>query len=281
MQSGAGAIAQSVKALIVAALLIVGVVIATGDAVFAVASSKVQSIVNSGTLHPALTLTDPASPATVTTMPLALAGELSSLTQIQIYVDDAFSVTVPLDESATTFSASIIIPTGTHTVKLVGISPFADITPTVEVTATYTPESEAPEEPNVPSTNSGDEQVGSRGGATITSGGDSSTSYTPPAPHTALPTWFYNGLVALDLAAPSQTATAGSESIKTAQRVLVTSSGLFMLVFSRAALFAYHQVRYTWLGLRVGAMPKVLSAHPLALIRTLGIMLVGSVFFLL
>lgn len=242
-------------------------------------SSRVQVSVDSGTTHPALEVKKPASPATVNTMPVTLSGNVKSLTQIQVYVDNVFSVTIPLDEGAPEFSYGLVVPQGTHEVKLVGISPFVDNSPTVTLAVAYEPPSVTPDSPGIPATTSSEEQ--SQGGAVINRDATSaaSTTYLQPAYTASLPSWFYNGLVTLDIAKPNDT--DGKELVKTVQRIALASSSLFILTFTRPTLAMYKQVRYGWLGLRKHPTTGLLHKHPLASIRVLGVSLLMSVFFLI
>lgn len=243
--------------------------------------TSVQTIINSGTLNPALTLTSPTSPATVTTMPLSVEGMVSSLTQIRVYIDDIFSVTIPLDTGATTFQYDLVIPAGTHVAKLVGISPFADISPTVTFSVTYTPPQTNPggstSQPTTPTTTTTTSQ---RGGGVVISHdptSNSTTTYTPPNYASSLPTWFYNGLVALDIARPNDT--DGKELAKTVQRIVLASIGLFFLDFARPAYYLYIKIRYGWLGFNKRPLPEFTRRHPLSVIRTVGVLFISSVFW--
>lgn len=239
--------------------------------------STVRTNIDSGTLHPALELTSPSGPATVTALPISLIGTLSTLTQIQVYVDNVFSVTIPLDEGATSFSYALVIPSGTHEVKLVGISPFADNSPTVIFSATYTPPI-VPNEPVVrPTTTT---TVTERGGAVISRDGmtSSSVTYVEPTYISSLPSWFYNGLLSLDLARPGDT--DGAETAKMLQRFFLASFGAFFLCFANPTLSMYRKVRYTWLGFSKQALPSFMRNHPLTIIRVAGGLLLSGVFWL-
>lgn len=277
MRFGGGAVAR-ISRLLLALCMISAWAIYSGVAQSAYAQdSTVRTNVDSGTLHPALELTSPSSPVAVSAMPITLAGTVSALSQIQVYVDNVFSVTIPLDEGATSFSYSLVIPSGSHEVKLVGISPFADNSPTVIVSATYTPPV-APNEPvPQPTTTT---TVSERGGAVISRDGttSSSTTYVEPTYASSLPTWFYNGLLSLDLAKPGDV--DGAETAKMIQRFSLASSGAFFLFFARPTLSIYRKVRYTWLGFSKRPFPTFMRNSPLTVIRLVGGLLFTSVFWL-
>lgn len=281
MQYGAGVVVKAAKRIPL--LGIVGLLFATAFCVVAqpvyAQNSKLQTIVNSGTLHPALSLTNLTSPVSVTTMPLEVQGVIDSLTQIQVFIDGAFAVTVPLDEGATTFSTNLIVPVGTHGVSFLGISPFADITPTATLTVTYDPIITPPVEQTVEQ--GGGVQVDRKGGLIINKdGGATSTTgaATVDNTHTSLPTWFYSGLVALDLASPGDP--TGQETAKMVQRFSLATSGVVLLTFTQPVLGLYRFVRGTRLGIPSVGMPKFMTAQPVLFLRVIGILLTTSAFLL-
>lgn len=281
MRFGAGAIVRAVS---------IGAVLYTCSTLLAVLgppesvyaeNSRVQATVNSGTLHPALGLTEPVSPLTIDAMPVTLTGVVSSLTQIQVYVDSVFSVTIPLDEGATAFSYDLVLPSGSHTVKLVGVSPFVDISPTVSLAVTYTPPSHDPgtttaSTDSTASSGSGAASSGEKwGGAVISRDGATVTKYAEPAQATTLPGWLYNGLLALDIARPGDDE---GHIAATAQRAAVLAPGFFLVFFARPALYGYYSIRYRWFGLRACKLSAHARHAPLLRFRVLGILLIIGVF---
>lgn len=237
--------------------------------------TSVQTTVDNGDTHPSLTLHSPASPVTAKDMPLQLSGTLKSLTQIQVYVDDALSVTIPLDEGASSFSSSIVVPSGTHEVKLVGISPFADVSPTVSLAVTYTTSS-AQDGGGGTANSSESNEVG---GIIIGPNGSTSTSttYTPTTHASSLPGWLYEGLLTLDLTTPGDV--DGKETIKNIERFSLATTGTFFLAFSRPTLLLYRKARYAWLGIKKKPTLSFTSGHPIAIIRTIGTFLVSSALY--
>lgn len=239
--------------------------------------TSVQTTVDNGDTHPSLTLDKPASPVTAKSMPLQVSGTLKSLTQIQVYVDDALSVTIPLDAGASSFSSSIVVPSGAHEVKLVGISPFADVSPTVALAVTYeTPSAQDTGGPTAGSPSSNDEAVG---GIIIGPNGSTSTSttYTPTTHTSSLPGWLYEGLLTLDLTTPGDV--DGKETIKNIERFSLATTGTFFLAFSRPTLLLYRKARYAWLGIKKKPTLSFTSGHPIAIIRTIGTFLVSSALY--
>jgi hypothetical protein len=208
-------------------------------------------------------------------MPLEMTGTVSSLTQIQVYVDNVFSVTIPLDEGATTFSHALIVSAGSHVVRLVGISPFADISPTATLTVTYAPPELAG---GGLTTSAGTTTTATKtGGAIISRDGSetAATTYVEPPEATSLPGWLYTGLLALDIARPGDT---DDEIVQMFQRFVILAPAFFILIFARPTLFLYRLVRYDWLGLHEHPFPKFMRRHSLFHIRILGILLIFGVF---
>ena len=238
--------------------------------------TSVQTTVDNGDTHPSLTLDKPASPVTAKSMPLQVSGTLKSLTQIQVYVDDALSVTIPLDAGASSFSSSIVVPSGAHEVKLVGISPFADVSPTVSLAVTYTTTSAQDGGGGMASSSESNEVVG---GIIIGPNGSTSTSTThmPTTPTSSLPGWLYEGLLTLDLTTPGDV--DGKETIKNIERFSLVTTGTFFLAFSRPTLLLYRKARYAWLGIKKKPTLSFTSGHPIAIIRTIGTFLVSSALY--
>lgn len=283
MQSGATVIARGIRrsallSLCSAALVLVGL-FSTAQA----ETSKVQVSVNSGTLHPALELTGASSPVKLEAMPLSLTGTVSSLSQIQVYIDEAFSVTIPLDEGATTFSYDMVVPSGTHVVKLVGISPFADISPTQTLSVIYTPpvadsggtSSGGSTTPQITGSSaaSGSE---SYGGAIISRDGAATTTYVQPnVSATALPGWLYSGMLTLDIARPGD---GDAEIGQMLQRFAVLAGAFSLLIFARPVMYGYYLIRFKWFGLHACRLPRHTWRRPSTHFRILGILLILDVF---
>lgn len=282
MRFGVGITALSIKRglwlLVVASALLSFGVFYTANA----EDTNVQATINSGTIHPALGVTGITSPHMVDAMPLHLAGTVDSLTQIQLYVDGEYSVAIPLDAGATSFTYDLVMAEGAHTVKLVGISPFADVSPTVELAVTYSPPNQGSDgsggtTPDSTTTTSSE----SNGGIVIShdTSGSGSTLYAEPLNTSPLPTWLYNGLVAVDILQKNDV--TGKELTKTVQRFSLATTGMVFFVFARPTLLLYHRVRYSWLGFRKRPAPEFLRRHPLGYIRVIGAILVTSVFSLI
>lgn len=282
MQLGGTFLGRGGRYLVIVIVLSLQFAFANFSSVVFALGTSVNTKVDNGDVHPALSLTD-TGPLSVTTMPLELSGVVQDISQIQVYVDNVFSVTVPLSAGATSFSASLVVPAGTHTLKLVGISPFADVSPEATASVTYTP-------PHTPTDNSGDTSSGSgqdsnansgsssSGGAIISHDGSASTTYVTPAQTTALPSWLYSGLLAVDIARPGD---SDGEIMKMLQRFVILVPGLFLLVFARPALYGWYTLRYKWFGLKTCKLSKHSHHAPLLHFRVIGLVLILAVFSLL
>lgn len=225
----------------------------------------------SGSPAPALDVTNVSSPVTATTMPLAINGTVSSLTQIQIYVDGAYSSTIPLTPDATSFSYSLNLNQGTHSVEFLGISAYTTTNPSVTLSITYTPASSGGGTTNPPS-DSGGKPSGPDGvvigGEPVENGNNSGISGVD------LPNWLYQPLVFFDIINPSR-ATDTSSMLGRFVWVVVA---LFLIIFARPTLYLYRKVRYDWLHLDKRPLLYILRQHPLFWIRTLGVAIVIAVF---
>lgn len=256
-----------------AVLAIVGGVFSASFA-YATADTSVQVVVNSGNVVPALAVNGGGSTVTTEAMPLKLQGTLTAVSQIQVYVDGIFSVTIPIAIGETSFSYDLVIPGGSHTIKLVGITPFANISPSDSLTVVYQPPTQTPA--SNPS-GSGSVITTTGGGAVITSTPSSSSVSLQAQASSGLPGWLYNSLLTLDLVRPGQTKAATADI----QRFSFISFGLLFTVFSRPVLASYRWIRYRWLGWRKHPLPDGLRRHPIGYIRATGLSLIAFVFLLL
>lgn len=106
-----------------ASLLVMGAAVAALSARIAVAVSgntQVQALVcGSGGGNPTLNITTPQSDTVITELPLQVAGGVSNASQIDVSVDGNYHATVPLSSGQTSYSLSMQLSAGTHTVQLV------------------------------------------------------------------------------------------------------------------------------------------------------------------
>lgn len=280
MRSGDTFIAQSTKWTLLIAICCLLLTIFGGSAYVSAVGKPVQAKIDNGDINPALSVTNITSPHTITTMPLEIHGTLDSLTQIQVYIDGVFSVTVPIDSGAMSFSTNLVITAGTHQIKLAGISPFADVSPVVVLQVTYIPpQTPGQEQGSVsapdPTINLNSGSSSGSGGATIGHDGAISTTYVDPVEVTSLPGWLYSGLLAIDIARPGGT---DEQIITMLQRLTVLAMGAILLVFARPVLYGWCFIRYQWFGLKMCKLRACSRYSPWLPFRIIGFMLIFSIF---
>ncbi len=86
-----------------------------------------------------VSFTTPLSDSVVTAATVPLAGTVNQANQIQIYVDDVFDSIIPLSIGQTTFSGSVQLTPGTHTIKAVAQTTCPGANGTASAVVTYTP----------------------------------------------------------------------------------------------------------------------------------------------
>lgn len=255
--------AAKLSAFIIAGVL-VGVTLVTSPLVHATDNDVNVSV--SGSTAASMMIDTP-SPVTVTAMPYVVTGSISNLTQIQVYVDGAYSSTIPLTPAATTFSYSLNLNSGTHMVEFIGVSAYSSTNPAVTVTVIYTPPT-----PPGPSTGGTATTPPSNGGVVI--GGEPVEQLdTPGFFSMPMPDWVYKTLVFFDIVNPNQVESTKAMLV----RFVLMFIGFFFLLFSRTTLRIYRWVRYRLLHWNNHPVAQTLHAHPLAWIRVVGLTLIAIV----
>lgn len=270
--SGKSRIAQVLKNSLTAIFaLVFGVVLFSHTAS---ATSTIVQVGLSGSPASDIQLVGVTSPLTVTDMPLVINGTTTNLTQVQVYVDGFYSATIPLTPSTTTFSYSLNLNSGSHTVQFLGISASGGTNPSVTITVVYTPSV-------MPPTGGG----GSSGSGTTTPNASGVTIGGQLVPQVGgqnqlivpIPGWFYSALVFFDILNPNS---PGDMSVMV-WRFLLILLGLFLVVFARPTLAFYRWLRYRVLYWNKHPLGRVLRDHPLFWIRLVGSIVIILVFILL
>lgn len=102
-----------------------------------------------------ITITNPVSDSVVTDPTITIEGSVAQSSQIEIRIDDTFDSIIPLTVGQTTYSSSMHLPMGTHTITVKAISLCPGTSGTASVVVTLE------EPPQVPSTgNTTDTSVG-------------------------------------------------------------------------------------------------------------------------
>lgn len=87
----------------------------------------------------AISLTQPVSDSTVTQPAVPLAGTVSQAAQIEVYIDEIFDSVIPLGVAQTSYTGSIQIAQGTHTIKVVAVNICPGPNGSASSVVTYTP----------------------------------------------------------------------------------------------------------------------------------------------
>lgn len=113
-----------------------------------------------------ITIDTPVSDSVVTNPTVQLSGSVTQASQIEIEIDDEFDSSIQLNMGQISYSGSVQLPVGTHTIKVTAVS----VCPSASGTATSVVTFEAP--PQTPSTGSSTPTNvgGGGGGVTVGSG---------------------------------------------------------------------------------------------------------------
>ena len=85
------------------------------------AESNLAAIICDPSRPASLTVVRPQSDSVVNNADIELSGEVAQASQLELYVDDAYSGVVPLSYNETHFSTTVSIGLGTHTIKVVAV----------------------------------------------------------------------------------------------------------------------------------------------------------------
>lgn len=250
---------------------------ASSNVAFALDSPVKVSV--TGSTAPDLQITNLTSPVTVTTIPVTVQAIISNLTQVQVYVDGAYSLTIPLTVSAESFSYDLNLNEGTHQVEFIGISAYTSNNPQVSLSIAYTPVTPPSSGGNSGSgdgkTSGGDinQAPAGTGGVII---GDQPIEDQHPTGFmgVGLPNWIYQPLVFFDIINPN----SAGDTPKTIQRAILMLAGLFFLICARQTLWLYRKIRYDVLRMNKRPLLYILRRFPLLWIRLFGAILVLAVF---
>ena len=234
----------------------------------------------SGSPAPSLYISNPSSPVNVTSMPLNVDGVVNNLTQVQVYVDGAYSLTIPLTVTSEDFSYSLNLNEGDHSVKFVGISAYTSENPEVTITVSY--KLPVVEPPNPPNNGSGGGKTPSQpgssdnGGVVIGGAPIDSTDGSGMA-GVVMPQWLYRSLVFFDIINPNKVTDTGTMF----GRFVLLLVALFLIIFARPTLWLYRYLRYDVLRLNKRPLTYILRRYPLFWIRSIGVVIAALVFIYL
>lgn len=106
-----------------------------------------------------LTITNPVSDSTVDHPNVEIAGTVAEASQIEITIDNEYDSTVPLDPQQTTFSTTVQLAAGTHTISLVANDICQVQNATASVVITYQPHTTPGTGQETPTTVTDDEGI--------------------------------------------------------------------------------------------------------------------------
>jgi hypothetical protein len=106
-----------------------------------------------------VSLIAPVSDSVVTNPTVPLSGTVTQASQIEVYIDDIFDSVIPLSMGQTSFSGSVQLASGTHTIKVVAINTCPGSNGSDSAVVTYQPP------PNEESSGSGSSGTTSSSGA--------------------------------------------------------------------------------------------------------------------
>lgn len=86
-----------------------------------------------------VTLAKPINDSTVANPRVELSGTVAQANQIEVYVDDQFDSTIPLTAGQTTYSDTVQLATGTHTVRVEAVNSCGGQNGEATSVVTYTP----------------------------------------------------------------------------------------------------------------------------------------------
>lgn len=108
-----------------------------------------------------ITLTTPVSDSVVTNDTVQIAGEVVQASQVEVRIDDAFDSIIPLDVGQGSYSGSVQLPTGTHTIKVTAVNICAGPSGTATSVVTYSSPPQGPSTgSDVPTTAGGGVVIG-------------------------------------------------------------------------------------------------------------------------
>lgn len=122
--------------ILIAGFAAMAVVVSIASPSFA-ASTQVNSTVCSGnSSNASLTIDSPLSDSVVSQLPLTVTGTIGSVTQVDISIDGQYNSTVPVSVNQATFTTTLQLVQGTHTITFEAndVCQFQNVTQTLIVT---------------------------------------------------------------------------------------------------------------------------------------------------
>lgn len=206
---------------------------------------------------------------------VTLTGTVYRLSQIQVYLNDNYVETVPLDTGATTFTTDLYIYKGSNIVKLVGIDPCSQTSPEVIWKLIYAPGAAPTIQPTPPGTLPRPVQTAIDSSEYLQEQVDMASQSTPAQ---SLSQIIYEAMVTLDMAPKN----APQEQMnRMLLRMALIVSGTTLLLFASPFISLYHLVRYKILQWNIHALPELIHHHATLTLRIIGAILIAIPFLFL
>ena len=265
-----GYIASVARSFIVVAVLLLSFGSVSVNALTNDGSTTIDAILC--TPASAIAITSPASDSIVTNPSVPLEGTVTQSNQIEVYIDAVFDHIIPTTPGQTSFSDSVQLTEGTHTVKVVAINACAGVNGESQAVVTYQkPQTGEPGDGDSSGTDTPTEAgvyIGERVPSSESAGGDDKSDLLPPlAVMTPLLEWL--NIKTADIG-ETQGLSVWRAVMMTAGMYLVTVGMATVVVQSVASLPALQAVlpsapattRGRWVsrGFRVGGLLLVLAA---------------------
>lgn len=212
-------------------------------------------------------IASPADGATVEAAELAVSGSLHNISQILVFVDGVYVSTVPFDVGAASFSLTIPLTPGLHTVRLSGTDPYlgvqVDHTFAVTYSPVLTPQSVAPATPGQVATD-----IVNSGSAAVSQTVANAQTQITTASATGPMKVFTDGLFTVMVDAGVIVPNSVEKTKAMATRISLVSVGTGLMVFPSAAYLWVARRTPTLLQQRlvVGPVPKVMRLVGLGLV---------------
>ncbi len=215
------------------------------------------------TLPGTVAVSTPADGATTTSSSVIISGSVHNISQIMVYVDGVYTSTMPIDINATTYSVAVILSPGTHTIRLVGVDPYAGTQVEKVIAVSYTPAAGSQLPPTV---SSPDGTAAALQGVLINARDTASEQISRAStdgPMKSLTDSVFTGLVSLGLINPRD----AQQSSRMPLRFVSILAGLFLLPAPRLFVAGARRIRRIPLS-------TAYSSRTLWMLRVLGITLI-------
>jgi hypothetical protein len=222
---------------------------------------------------PVLTIVSQQNRAIVNQRNVRFLGMIHNINQLMVYIDGAYSQTVPVDTGSSNYDFLLSLPEGTHTIKLVGLDASSGITIESSIVLTYSPNAT----PSVGEVVSGTADITKQ--AVVDSSEylqDQVNQASSTQPATFLSDTAFTVMNALDLAPAT-----GSEPMpRMMSRFWAVTAGTALILMTHPMITLYHLSRYQLLRWNVHALPMLMRRHAAFVIRAGGTLLLAIGFFI-